>query len=266
MELSIYQVDAFTSKAFTGNPAGVCITNESLSDDLMLSIAREMAVSETAFLSLEDMTLRWFTPEVEVALCGHGTLSVAHILVETGQAKVDEVITFNTLSGVLTAKVTPTDIQLILPTAQLTAAQAIDDQLLKALGLRDDQIVSLASFDSKQLIEVADEQVVINLSPDFNAMKKLEGRGVVVTSISSKPNLDFMSRYFAPWVGINEDPVTGSNHCALSLFWSEKLDKTELKAYQASARGGYIGMKLMPDNQTTLIGKALTTIKGVMLV
>ncbi|MEZ9630382.1 PhzF family phenazine biosynthesis protein [Vibrio breoganii] len=266
MELSIYQVDAFASEAFTGNPAGVCITDTPLSDELMLSIAKEMSVSETAFLSRENMNLRWFTPEVEVKLCGHGTLSVAHILAETGESKVGDLITFNTLSGPLSAKITDTDIELNFPTATLTSEQPLNAQLLKALGLKDEDILSSASFDSKQLIEVVDEQVVMSLSPDFTAMKKLSGRGVVITSASNKSDLDFLSRYFAPWVGIEEDPVTGSNHCALSLFWGEKLGKTELKAYQASARGGYIDMKLLPGNRTTLIGKAITTIKGVMFV
>lgn len=266
MELTIYQVDAFTSNPFEGNPAGVCITDTPLSEELMRLIAKEMAVSETAFLSRIDMNLRWFTPEVEVKLCGHGTLSVVHILKEIGEAKVGDIITFNTLSGSLSAKVAQGEIELNFPTAKVSPKQPLDLSLFNALGLQQQHIKSVSEFDSKVLIEVIDEEIVRGLSPDFSALINQPGRGVVVTSLANDEHLDFVSRYFAPWVGVNEDPVTGSNHCALSRFWGERLGKTALKAYQASNRGGYIKMQLLPNNRTMLIGSAVTVIKGIMHV
>ncbi|MEZ9600014.1 PhzF family phenazine biosynthesis protein [Vibrio sp. 10N.286.46.A8] len=266
MNLEIYQVDSFTTQAFKGNPAGVCISQEPLEESLMYSIAEEMAVSETAFLALNTMTLKWFTPEVEVKLCGHGTLATAHVMKERGLVNVGEVVTFDTLSGELSATVCDSTIELDFPSTVLDLGLDANKDLLEYLGLCEAQAVSYSEFDTKQFIEVVSEQVLLDLSPNFDALKRIKGRGVVVTALSSNSELDFVSRYFAPWVGVNEDPVTGSAHCALTKYWSEKLNKAHFNAYQASRRGGYVSTELLPNGRIKLIGSATTVISGTLKV
>ncbi|MDC5855391.1 PhzF family phenazine biosynthesis protein [Vibrio europaeus] len=264
MELEIYQVDSFTSQPFTGNPAGVCITQEPLEESLMYSIAEEMAVSETAFLTLSNMQLRWFTPKVEVALCGHGTLAVAHILAQKGALSIGESVAFNTLSGQLTAKLNHNSIELDFPIATLTGSEEEDNSLLlEALGLSPKQIIATRQFDEKMLIQVPDLHILEQLKPNFDALKQLKGRGVIVTALSNNTEIDFVSRYFAPWVGVNEDPVTGSAHCALAAYWQQALGKNSFNAYQASPRGGYIGIEI-EGQRVKLSGTACTTISGVL--
>lgn len=264
MDLEIYQVDSFTTQAFKGNPAGVCISKEPLDESLMFSIAEEMAVSETAFLALNTMTLKWFTPEVEVKLCGHGTLAMVHVMKEQGLVKTGDKVVFNTLSGELSATVCESSIELDFPSSQLSESSTLEPILLEHLGLEMSQVESFREFDAKQLIEVTDEQVLLSLSPNIDALKSIKGRGVVVTSLSSKPEIDFVSRYFAPWVGINEDPVTGSAHCALTQYWAGKLNKNSFSAYQASRRGGYMSTELLANGRIKLIGSAITVISGVL--
>ncbi|QIA66042.1 PhzF family phenazine biosynthesis isomerase [Vibrio astriarenae] len=266
MDLDIYQVDSFTSEAFKGNPAGICITHDGLSEHLMRSIAQEMAVSETAFLSLSDMRLRWFTPEAEVKLCGHGTLAAAHILKQRGQVKAGEEVQFETLSGTLTARVNEAAIELDFPSPIIDFGLSPSLDLLEQLGIDADKVVSFGRFDSKEFIEVESEETVLNLTPNFDALKQMAGRGVLVTARAESRELDFVSRYFAPWVGVNEDPVTGSAYCALTVYWSEKLGKLQLKGYQASARGGYVATESLPNGRTKLIGSAVTVIEGKMRV
>lgn len=266
MELDIYQVDAFTTEIFKGNPAGVCITDAPISEEAMRSIAKEMAVSETAFLTRSTMNLRWFTPEVEVKLCGHGTLSVVHILLEKGELSRGDTVTFDTLSGPLDAYVGESNIELTFPNPCLQYVVAADKKLIQDLGLKSDQVISTAHFDSKVVIEVSSEKVLLDLKPNFDALKSRDGRGVVVTSLSESGDLDFVSRYFAPWVGVNEDPVTGSAHCALNVHWSKKLNKAHLKAFQASERGGYVEVETVTENRTKLKGQAVTVIKGTMSI
>ncbi|WP_298772349.1 PhzF family phenazine biosynthesis protein [uncultured Shewanella sp.] len=268
MELAIYQVDAFTSERFKGNPAGVCITEKGLDERLMLAIAAEMAVSETAFLSLSDLTLRWFTPQVEVSLCGHGTLSVVHILQETGVLDVGDEMRFNTLSGPLKVAIKPDSISMLFPAPRLDFSLDNDGVLMTSLGIQSDQVVSYCGFDGKGLIEVNDEQIVRALRPNFESLKRLPGRGVIVTAKNDAANTDyhFCSRYFAPWVGVNEDPVTGSAHCALAVYWQEKLNKACLKGYQASQRGGVVEMEVLSNEHVNLIGQAVTTLKGKIIV
>ncbi|OAJ92753.1 PhzF family phenazine biosynthesis protein [Vibrio bivalvicida] len=263
MELDIYQVDSFTCQPFKGNPAGVCITQEPLEESVMYSIAEEMAVSETAFLTLSNMQLRWFTPKVEVVLCGHGTLAVAHILQQKGKLSVGESISFNTLSGLLTAKVNESCIELDFPIASLSCYEVCSSQLFEALGLNLNQVNAVKQFDEKVLIHVSDSEVLCQLSPNFDALKQLEGRGVVVTAQSKNTGTDFVSRYFAPWVGVSEDPVTGSAHCALAVYWQQELGKSDFYAYQASSRGGYVGVKV-EGNRVKLSGTARTTISGIL--
>ena len=265
MELEMYQVDSFTTQAFKGNPAGVCISQELLDESLMLSIAEEMAVPETAFLALDTMSLKWFTPEVEVKLCGHGTLATVHVMKKQGLAKVGDKVVFNTLSGELTAIVCESTIELDFPGTQLLSVEP-ELALLEHLGIAQDQVVSFMEFDTKQFIEVANEQVLLELSPNFDALKTMAGRGVLVTSQSSSAGLDFVSRYFAPWVGNNEDPVTGSAHCALTQYWADKLNKLCFRAYQASRRGGYVSTELLENGRIKLVGSAKTVISGVLKI
>lgn len=266
MDLDIYQVDSFSSEAFKGNPAGVCITTEGLSESLMLSIAEEMAVSETAFLSLSDMRLRWFTPKAEVKLCGHGTLAVAHVLKERGLIKIGDKVDFETLSGNLTAFIDDSTVELDFPSPVIEFGVSPSSDLLEYLGITASNVIAFGYFDSKIFIEVDSEDTLRNLRPNFEALKQIEGRGVLITTRSVSVELDFVSRYFAPWVGVNEDPVTGSAHCALTVYWSERLGKVKLKGYQASARGGFVATELLPNGRTKLIGSAVTVIKGSMQV
>lgn len=264
MNVDIYQVDAFTNDVFKGNPAGVCITTHALSERTMMSIAEEMAVSETAFLVLSDMSLRWFTPTSEVTLCGHGTLAVAHVLKQRGQLKIGEHVDFNTASGTLTARIDEATIELDFPEPILNFDVIESDHLLNCLGLIQENVRSFGEFDSKPFIEVTSEETVLNLQPNFAALKQIRGRGVLVTARSNHEGVDFISRYFAPWVGVNEDPVTGSAHCALAVYWSEKLGKLQLNGFQASSRGGHITTKRSSNGRITLIGSAVTVIQGTM--
>lgn len=266
MELEIYQVDAFTCQAFTGNPAAVCITEKGLDEHLMLQIADEMAVSETAFLSLEDWRLRWFTPNVEVALCGHGTLAVAHVLTKKGLARVGDVLAFKTLSGTLNAHINETNIALNFPAAHLNPQPCPELEWLELFGLSQHDVVACYEFDTKQLLVVEDEDIVRQLTPQFERLKTHSGRGVVISAASQSPNYDFISRYFAPWVGVNEDPVTGSAHCALAEYWGPKLNKTVLKGYQASSRGGEMGVERLPNQRVKLSGTAVTMLHGKMIL
>ncbi len=264
--LPIYQVDAFAEQAFRGNPAGVCIIPEPLEEELMQQIAAEMAVSETAFLSLDSMRLRWFTPEVEVKLCGHGTLATVHVMAETGLLSPGQQVEFQTLSGPLTARLDQSGISLDFPTPELVNLDELPPGMMEALGLIQEQICCVMGSEQKLLVELSHADQIRALDPDFSALSRLPGRGVVLTSWSDHPDLDIISRYFAPWVGINEDPVTGSAHCALARYWSDKTGRRSLIGYQASERGGRIGMRLLPGQRVLLQGNAVTTLVGKLYI
>jgi PhzF family phenazine biosynthesis protein len=264
MDIEIYQVDSFTQEPFKGNPAGVCITKSGLDEKLMLSIAAEMAVPETAFLSLDDMNLRWFSPKIEVQLCGHGTLAVAHIMKEMGLIDLGEEIEFHTLSGSLHVKAEKEHIEMDFPAPHIDYTVNPSFEMLQCLGINQDKILSCGSFETKILIEIDNESDLLSLEPNFESLKRLPGRSVVVTVKSSSSEVDFISRNFAPWVGVDEDPVTGSAHCALAVHWAKILEKSHLKGYQASQRGGFVTVALLPNKRVKLIGNAFTTIKGVM--
>ncbi len=262
MSLPIYQVDAFTGSAYAGNPAGVCFLEKPMPDVWMAALAREMNLSETAFLLPEDdgYRLRWFTPAAEVALCGHATLGSAHTLWETGRLQPDQTAHFQTLSGLLTASRNGEWIELNFP------VKAVEDiappaGLLEALGVSAPCRVTKNVFD--YLVEVEDEQIVRDCSPDFTLLKTLPVRGVILTARSSTPDFDFISRFFAPAVGVNEDPVTGSAHCALTPYWAAKLGKTNLHAWQASARGGELQLRLEGE-RVVLGGRAVTVFSGTL--
>ena len=256
--IRILQVDAFADRPFAGNPAAVCLVEEERDADWMQAVAAEMNLSETAFVRpLDDgFELRWFTPAIEVDLCGHATLASAHVL-WTEAGCQDSPIRFHTKSGVLTASRQRDLIELDFPATPAKEA-APPAGLLDALGVKP-SFVGRSKFD--QFIVVETEQIVRSLKPDFAHLRQISMRGVIVTSTSDDPRFDFVSRYFAPGAGIDEDPVTGSAHCCLGPFWSERLGKAGMTAFQASTRGGIVGVRVNGD-RVILDGQAVTVMKG----
>lgn len=255
----IWQVDSFSRAPFSGNPAGVCIPAQPRSEQWMQQVAMEMALSETAFLQAEGdhWQLRWFTPATEVRLCGHATLASAHILWSEGKVEPAETIRFDTLSGVLTATRREQLIELDFP-ARPPQQVTPPPGLCEALGLTP-QLVARDQED--YLVLAADEATVRGLAPDIRGLTRVEARGVIVTAAAEDDQHDFVSRFFAPAVGVDEDPVTGSAHCCLAPFWGERLGKTEMVGYQASARGGTVRVRTV-DDRVVLGGHAVTTLRG----
>ncbi len=262
MGLTITQVDAFTNTPFGGNPAAVCVLPEERDERWMQSVAGEMNLSETAFLLRQGdgFNLRWFTPLVEVDLCGHATLASSHVLWESGLLQPDQQARFFTRSGLLTAERQGDWIELNFPATPVEATDAPAD-LLPALGV-DATYVGKNRFD--YLVEVASEESVRDLHPDYARLLALSARGIMVTSRASTAGYDFVSRFFGPAVGINEDPVTGSAHCSLASYWSAKLGKETLVAYQASARGGIVRTTVAGD-RVRLAGQAVTVLRGELV-
>lgn len=258
--MPIYQVDAFTDRAFSGNPACVCLLREQMPDQWMQNVAAEMNLSETAFLlpNEDQYDLRWFTPLLEVDLCGHATLAAAHILWETGLLETKQGARFKTRSGLLTAEKTGEWIELDFPAEPATALEA-PAALMKALDLKTSDYIGKNRFD--YLVVLNSEQAVRRIQPDLALLKTLPVRGVIVTAASSSAQYDFVSRFFAPASGIDEDPVTGSAHCCLGPYWQKQLGRNPLKAFQASARGGHLRVK-MSENRVVLGGQALTVFSG----
>lgn len=263
MGIKIYQVDAFTEHPFRGNPAAVCILSEPRDEVWMQSVAREMNLSETAFLYPQEdgFNLRWFTPAVEVSLCGHATLASAHILWETGTLTSSEEARFHTASGLLTARKQVGRIELNFPSNPPKAEKA-PAGVVEALGL-EPEYVGKSRFD--YLVRVETEREVREVKPDFPRLKEMSVRGVMVTSKSESEAFDFVSRFFAPGAGIDEDPVTGSAHCTLGPYWCDELGKSELVAYQASSRGGVIHIRV-GEERVYLGGHAVTVFEGEWLV
>jgi PhzF family phenazine biosynthesis protein len=259
MTLAIYQVDAFTDQPFSGNPAGVCLLPEACDPDWMQKVAREMNLSETAFLlkQADGYDLRWFTPTTEVDLCGHATLACAHILWEVGHLEPDQQARFHTKSGLLAARQRGDWIELDFP-AEPAEPASPPEELFRSLGIAPG-FVGQNRFD--YLVEVRLEQTVRSMKPDLRLLRRVSNRGVIVTSLSTSPKYDFVSRFFAPAVGIDEDPVTGSAHCCLGPFWGRRLGKRELVGYQASARGGTVRVRLGGD-RVFLGGQAVTVLRG----
>ena len=259
MKVPIIQVDAFTDRAFAGNPAAVCILPGPRDKGWMQDVAREVNLSETAFLHARDdgFDLRWFTLAVEVDLCGHATLASAHVLWETGHLKPDEQARFHTRSGLLTAERKGSWIELDFPAEPPEPAPA-PPGLAKALGATV-RYVGKNRFD--YLVEVDSEEAVRALKPDLQVLETIPSRGFIVTSGGASGKHDFVSRFFAPSVGIDEDPVTGSAHCCLGPFWGDRLGKSEMVGYQASARGGVVGVRLTGE-RVRLSGQAVTVMTG----
>lgn len=269
MTLLMYQVDAFTDKPFSGNPAGVCILQKKVTEEWMKNMAREMNLSETAFLLPQDegskdrlwFNLRWFTPVTEVDLCGHATLASAHVLWETGRILPDQQARFHTRSGMLTADRRGDWIEMNFPSKPEQPA-TIPVDFPAILGVTP-KYVGRNQFD--YLVEVENETILRALKPDFQRLATMPVRGTIVTCLSDDPEkFDFVSRFFAPAVGVNEDPVTGSAHTCLGWFWGKRLGKTEMTGYQASARGGVVKVRLAGD-RVFLSGQAVTVIRGEVL-
>jgi len=253
--IPLFQVDAFTDRRFAGNPAAVCLLEGPADEGWMQTVAAEMNLSETAFLHPlgEGFGLRWFTPTVEVALCGHATLASAHVLWETGRLEPGAEARFETKSGLLTAQRDGEWIWLDFPAMPPSAAEA-PAGLLEAVGTPSAQVYR---GGEDYIVEIDSEAAVRSLRPDLGALAAIKARGVAVTAPASMDGYDFVSRFFAPAAGIPEDPVTGSAHCALGPLWGQRLGKTELLAYQASARGGTVRVRLAGD-RVLLGGQAVT--------
>ena len=266
MALIITQVDAFTNRPFGGNPAAVCLLQEPRDEAWMQHVAQEMNLAETAFLhpQQDGYHLRWFTPAVEVDLCGHATLASAHVLWEDGHLRPEQQARFYTRSGLLTAERQDAWIVLDFPA---TPASPVDPpaELVQALGA-DITLSYVGKSPFDYLVEVDSEVTLRALKPDLGLLERVPSRGVIVTSHSSSPDYDFVSRFFAPNAGVNEDPVTGSAHCTLTPYWAERLGKREMTAYQASPRGGVLRVGVQGDGGRIAIGgQAVTTLRGELL-
>ncbi|MBU5483765.1 PhzF family phenazine biosynthesis protein [Clostridium sp. MSJ-11] len=268
-KLPIYIVDAFAKEAFGGNPAGVCILNHSIEDKEMQLIAKEINLSETAFVTIDEnslknneFNLRWFTPKVEVSMCGHGTLATAQVLFEEIGVEENE-IKFQTQSGVLVAKKGENGIVLDFPIDKYEMVE-VPVELLKAMGIENCKEAAYGKNTKKLILRVEKEEEVLKLTPNFEGMKNLnfniDVKGVGVTTKGRE--YDFITRYFNPWAGINEDPVTGTVHTALAKYWGDILGKREFKAYQASDRGGEIIIKIIENGRMEMIGKGIIMLKG----
>lgn len=271
--MRIFQVDAFTSEPYKGNPAAICLLDAPVDDAWMQAVASEMNLSETAFVEVgpagaaprgpdgvRELALRWFTPLAEVDLCGHATLATAHVLWELGEQAPR--LQFRTRSGLLSATRSGGAISLDFPALAPVAATA-PPGLAEAIGA-DPVFVGRTRFDL--FVEVADEDVVRALDPDVGALCRLPARGVIV-SAAARPSTrrdggaDFVSRFFAPSVGIDEDPVTGSAHCSLAPYWARRLGRDELLGFQASRRGGIVAVHCLGE-RVRLTGAAVTVLAG----
>jgi len=260
MPVPLYLVDSFTDRPFAGNPAGVCLPDAARDANWMQAVAAEMNHAETAFLRPRpdgDWDLRWFTPTVEVDLCGHATLASAHALWETGRADRKQPIRFHTRSGVLTCTTAGGRIEMDFPAEPATPVAAPAEEAF-ALGATP-TFVGRNRMDMLAVISSAEE--VRQLAPDIGLVAKIKARGVIVTAKSDRPGWDFVSRFFAPQSGVAEDPVTGSAHCCLGPYWRDVLGKNELVGYQASKRGGTVSVRCAGD-RVILGGAAVLTVVG----
>ncbi len=263
--IPVVQVDAFTATAFGGNPAAVCVLKAARDEKWMAAVAMEMNLSETAFLFPDGdnagaFHLRWFTPSIEVALCGHATLASAHVLWTEGHLAPHAAARFHTKSGLLTCTRTGDWIEMDFPATFVEPAEP-PSQLAEAIGVTF-KFTGRSKFD--YLVEVADEDTVRALRPNHHLLRQLPVRGIIATAPANSPNTsgyDFVSRFFAPGSGIDEDPVTGSAHCALAPYWAEKTGKPEMTGYQASPRGGIVKVRPVKD-RVFLKGQAVTVLRG----
>lgn len=265
MQWNLFQVDAFTAQPFSGNPAAVYLLPEAREDRWLQQVASEMNLSETAFLQIrrDGFNLRWFTPAIEVALCGHATLASAHILWEEEYLQPDEEARFHTLSGLLIARRKGDWIELDFPARPILTSE-VPAGLYEALGLTASDVRFAGKNQFDYLVEVLTEEDVRGLKPDFVRLAAIEARGVIVTAQARDGQAyDFVSRFFAPQAGINEDPVTGSAHCCLAPYWSARLGRDTLVGYQASARGGIVRVHCAGE-RVLLGGQAVTVSRGIL--
>lgn len=264
MKQDIFQINAFTTTPFSGNPAAVCLLDAPKDMPWMQRMTQEMNQPVTAFVSPRknnEYDLYWFTPTTELNLCGHGTLGSAHILWEQKHVKPDECIQFHTKSGLLTVKQVNEGIQLDFPANPVQKSE-IPAELEQAIQVPFRNVVKNTLG---YIVEVETEEVVKKLKPNLDLLSVIPVTGIIVTSLSSSPDFDFISRYFAPRIGINEDPVTGSAHCGLGPYWGKKLQKKRLIGYQASYRGGKVNVELV-ENRVLLTGQALTIFQGKLML
>lgn len=264
--MRLFIVDAFASEPFKGNPAAVCLLEGSRSPAWMQSVASEMNLSETAFVERlpEGLGLRWFTPTTEVPLCGHATLASAHALWEAGDVRGQEPVMFRTRSGVLVARRQGPRIEIDLPASPVQAVAA-PPELLEALQVRPHHVArtrdrGLGDFD--YLLELGSEHEVRGIQPDFARLRRIPA-GIVVSARAAEGPWDVVSRYFASYWGIDEDPVTGAAHTSIVPYWCQRLGKDALIAYQASARGGVLNCRLQ-SGRVLLAGEAVTVVKGTL--
>lgn len=255
----LHQVDAFADRPFAGNPAAVCLLDAPADAAWMQAVAREMNLSETAFVhpAADGFGLRWFTPSLEVDLCGHATVATAHVLWETGRLARGALARFQTKSGVLTATWQEGWIELDFPALPARAADA-PAGLIAALGARP-VWTGRSRFDL--LLEVATAAEIRALAPDYTALRRVDVRGTIVTARADDPRYAFVSRFFAPAAGVDEDPVTGSAHSVLAPYWCGKLGTEALTGYQASARGGVVRVRMAGD-RVRIGGQAVTVLTG----
>ncbi|CAN5567471.1 PhzF family phenazine biosynthesis protein [soil metagenome] len=265
MKRKIYTVDAFTTEKFKGNPAGVCFADKDMPGKEMQLIATEMNIAETAFFFKEGeiYNLRWFTPECEVDLCGHATLSTAHIIWETGIEDKNKKLSFSTRSGILTAEFQNGKIKIDLP-AMPSVETSPTEIIMNSLG--DPKAIYTGRTKYNFIVELENESALMDIKPDFEKIKsQSEFYGCIITAKSDNDKYDFVSRYFAPAKGINEDPVTGSAHCTLAVYWKNKLKKEgNLKAYQASKRGGELEIEVSGE-RVFIYGDAVTFLAGELI-
>ena len=266
--IPIWQVDAFAARPFAGNPAAICLLESPRDAEWMQQVAAEMNLSETAFVvpagRPNEFHLRWFTPAVEVDLCGHATLGAAHTLIEQKRVDPSRPILFQTRSGCLSCQRDGASIRMDFPATPPSGSvdPATIGNLEAALGITVDAVAK----SKEDVFAVVDsEQTLRRVSPDFSRLAEIETRGVILTATSSAPGVDFVSRFFAPRCGINEDPVTGSAHCCLAPYWSERLGRSSLTGYQASPRGGVVHTRVVGD-RVQLSGQAVTVMESRFLI
>ncbi|MFT4855891.1 MAG: PhzF family phenazine biosynthesis protein [Algoriphagus sp.] len=262
MKISIVTVDAFSASPFSGNPAGVCLLENSLSKSQMQAIAMEMNLSETAFVERTPTVgvfgLRWFTPTLEIDLCGHATLASSYWMFESGWASADQTIRFQTLSGELRVR---KDRDLLEMNFPLIPTYEEAHPFFK-VRFMDKKIVRSAQLRKNWIFELETAEEIESLVPDFDLIAKHSEEGIIVTA-SGKNSFDIYSRFFGPNVGVPEDPVTGFAHCALMDYWNRHSGKTLLKAYQASKRGGELHLEKL-DDRVIIKGKAVKVLEGII--
>lgn len=270
IELETYIVDSFTDEPFKGNPAGVCIINTEISDEMMLSIAKELGFSETAFIKNQneqnEFSIRYFSPKMEIPLCGHATLAASKVLFENNST-ISKIHFINIQNLDLIILKDEEFIIMEFPVYE-TDYQIAPKELLEALGINEINNSEYNKETKILLIEINEPEILCDLKPDFEKLKKSHNsiNGVLVTALSDRPNYDFESRYFWPWSGTNEDPVTGGSHMFLAKYWAKRLNKKKMNSFQCSERTGFMEVELVNEHKMTIKGKAKIVLKGELKI